>query len=312
MADGEPATPVLMTAVKLAVPEETVKPRFYSKCKGLVENAHQLVQGVLRIWVASTENKYHTTLSPSSPSVQWRVRHSGFRLTRCTILEDGLIPYRGPRGRANGGAIAELGETVLFHVQGFKRWGGKNLWMDNMSSTDEHIVGTTAGRQQACTLTRRRESEALIAQVVCTPLESKLSLLPAVQAQRQFCLTRGGGKVWTHGWVQSVRLKEWLAHLRAETGWKKNKHVRERLRKPRTKHSCQTQTCGRSRQGHAPCLKVHRRQRRRRSRMRDKCPQPRRKCPAGAQASNASKRENLESLETWERLTWMSKEKTRK
>ena len=52
-----------------------------------------------------------------------------------------------------------------------------------------------AGRQLACTATRRLEnrgwSKALFAQVVCTPSERKLSWFPMVQTQLQVYLTRG-------------------------------------------------------------------------------------------------------------------------
>ena len=76
VADGEPAIQALMTAVQLARQAETVvtgKPRYDSKSKGLVENAHQLVQGLLRTWVASIEKRDQTTLSPSSLLAQWGV-----------------------------------------------------------------------------------------------------------------------------------------------------------------------------------------------------------------------------------------------
>ena len=72
MADGEPAIQVLMTALKLVRQEETVvtgKPRYDSKSKGLVENAHELVHGLLRTWVVSTEKWYQTTLRPSSHTI---------------------------------------------------------------------------------------------------------------------------------------------------------------------------------------------------------------------------------------------------
>ena len=67
--------------------------------------------------------------------------------------------------------------------------------MGKMSSTDDHILGTPSGRQLARTVKRRPEHErwcqALFAQNVFTPLEPKLSLVPAEQAQRQVYLTRG-------------------------------------------------------------------------------------------------------------------------
>ena len=56
--------------------EETVvtgKPRSDSKSKRLVETAHQLVKGLLRIWVVSIQKLHQTTLSLSSRIVQWSV-----------------------------------------------------------------------------------------------------------------------------------------------------------------------------------------------------------------------------------------------
>ena len=85
-----------------------------------------------------------------------------------------------PRARPEPNVSQEMGEGCL---------------MGKMSSTDDHIVGTPSGRQLARTVKRRPEHErwcqALFAQNVFTPLEPKLSLLPAEQAQRQVHLTRG-------------------------------------------------------------------------------------------------------------------------
>ena len=49
-----------------------------------------------------------------------------------------------------------------------------------MSSTDEHIVGTPAGRQLARAATRRPGNmvEGFVCRVVCTPSEPRLSVLP--------------------------------------------------------------------------------------------------------------------------------------
>ena len=74
MAGGEPAIPALMTAVKLARQEETVvtsKTRFDNMPNELVENSHQLVQSLMRTWVASTEKRHQTTPITGSPLVQW-------------------------------------------------------------------------------------------------------------------------------------------------------------------------------------------------------------------------------------------------
>ena len=56
VADGEFAIQACMTAVNLARQEETVvtgEPRCDSKSIGLLENPNKLVQGLLRIWMAT-------------------------------------------------------------------------------------------------------------------------------------------------------------------------------------------------------------------------------------------------------------------
>ena len=61
VADGEPPSQALMTVVMLARKEDTVvtgKTRYDTKYKELVENAHQLGQGLLRAWEASMEKRY--------------------------------------------------------------------------------------------------------------------------------------------------------------------------------------------------------------------------------------------------------------
>ena len=226
VSDGEPAIQALLTAVKQARQDTVVtrEARYDSKSKGLVENAHQLVQGLLRTWVASIEKRYQTTPSPSSCAMGcaalWMESHKIHYLGRGVGTA-----HRKLWGRKFGGSIAELGETVLFHVQGLNqefpgRWE-KAIWMGKMSLTHEHILGTPSGRQLARTVTQRLEhkiwSEVLFAQVVCTKAEPKLSVLPAVQAQRQVYLTRGiVERCGPHRWMQSVRGQRRCAHSRVQ------------------------------------------------------------------------------------------------
>ena len=66
--------------------------------------------------------------------------------------------------------------------------------MGKAASTDEHLLGTAAGRETARTVTRRPEgkrwSQHLFAQVVCTPWEPKASLSPQPQLPRQRYITK--------------------------------------------------------------------------------------------------------------------------
>ena len=105
-----------------------------------------------------------------------------------------MAPYRRQRGRDYGGSVAEIFETVLFRKPGLPggklapRWE-KALWMGKAASTDEHLLGTAAGRETARTVTRRPEgkrwSKHLFAQVICTPWEPKASLSPQPQQPRR-------------------------------------------------------------------------------------------------------------------------------
>ena len=149
------------------------------------------------------------------------VRHSDWSLTRYTILEDGLTPYRKLRGREHGGAIAELGKTVPFHVQGLnqkfpRRWE-KGLWMGKI----RRQTWTSCGRWQAAGAhsDTKASTQEMVQGFVCA------GDLYASRAEAQFATrsastaagvldTRSRGKVQTHGWMQSMRAKRRLTHSR--------------------------------------------------------------------------------------------------
>ena len=87
VSEGEPAMQASLIAVKFARQEETVvtgKPRYDSKSKGLVENAHQLVQGLLRTWVASLEkrNQKRLTSRAMECAEMWMESHEIHHLGR--------------------------------------------------------------------------------------------------------------------------------------------------------------------------------------------------------------------------------------
>ena len=133
-----------MTAVKLARQEETVvtsKPRYDSKSKRLVENAHQLVQAVPRTWGGVDREALPNDTESGVTSCALGCAPLWLESLRDTpSWRMGLTPYRKLRGREYGGAIAELCET-LSHVQGlnqkFPRRCNMALWVGKMSSTHE-------------------------------------------------------------------------------------------------------------------------------------------------------------------------------
>ena len=121
----EPATQAWMTAVKLARPEETVvtgTPRYDSKSKRACGERVPDGAGFIA-HLGDVEGEMVTrTLSPSSHLVQV----AGVLLDTPSWKMD-LTPYRKLRRGEYGGAIAELGETVLFHAEGLnqkfpRRW----------------------------------------------------------------------------------------------------------------------------------------------------------------------------------------------
>ena len=111
----------------------------------------------------------------------------------------GLTPYRKLQGREHGGAIAELGRNSSVSRARPEPEVSQEMgegYLDGQDVVDRRAhLGNAVRKALARTVTRRPEhkrwSKAFFARVVCTPLEPKLSLLPAVQAQRQVYLTRG-------------------------------------------------------------------------------------------------------------------------
>ena len=301
-----------MTAVKLARQQDTIvtgKPRYDSKSKGLVENAHRLVQGLLRTWVASMEKRYQTTLTPSSPLVQWCVRHFCSSLTRYTVLEEGLTSDRKTARtrvrRRDRRAERHSSVPCKARTRSFPRDGRKDSGWARCCPQTSTSWETPAGRQLAQNDSRpenKKWSKAWFAQVVCTPSEPKLSLLCHVYLARgvlerfgptvgwKACAGRGG----LHTHECSTRLEECLtregrARARANAQAQDEALVPdsdslEESAGPRVAaEDAQATRMQSSAQAVAPRHRVL-----------------------------PSERSNQESLGTWELLTWMSREKAQK
>ena len=153
-SDQENAITALARAAAAEREDETViqvGPRRDSKSKGPIEAAGGRVQQLIRTLVYTVNAHYKVELKPSDPISSWLARHSGWILTRFTVREDGLTPYRRLKGRDYHGQIAEFAETVMYKLapgaagKMEARWE-KGIWLGKANVSDEHLIGTPRGR----------------------------------------------------------------------------------------------------------------------------------------------------------------------
>ena len=124
-----------------------------------------------------------------------------------TIMEDGLTAYRKLLGREYGGAIAELGETVRFHVQGMNHKFPKEVGKKESGCarcrrhTSTSYSDTKAGQQkmvEGFVCPGGLHATGTKAQFVAHSAGTETSVLDV----------RSRGKVWIHGGrTQSMRGK---------------------------------------------------------------------------------------------------------
>ncbi len=123
MADGEAAIQALATAIKLHRKGETVvtgKPRHDSKPTGAVENANLMVKGLLRTWISSLEVRHKVEHESQHAFAQWAVRHCGLGLSRHSVADNWLTPFRSK----------------------FANKWIEGLWLCKVSSADVRVLGT--------------------------------------------------------------------------------------------------------------------------------------------------------------------------
>ena len=87
-------------------------PRYSSASMGAVERANQEIEGMVRAAKLAFERRFQVKLGVQSPLLPWIVRHTGWIYTRFAVKEDGHTPYKRLYGRAYGGLLCELGESV--------------------------------------------------------------------------------------------------------------------------------------------------------------------------------------------------------
>ena len=188
-------------------------------------------------WVASLEKRFETTLSPSSPLVQWGVRHCGWSPTRYTILEDGLTRDR------NCEDVSKEVRSPIWEKQEVSQLMVESA-LDGQDVVDRRAHCGNAVRQKAGrTVTRTREQE-VVQGFVCaggSHVEPNLNLLAAVQAPRRVYLTRGIVKRFGPMGAEHVLGEVARTPTSAEPGQKivwqrtlKHRHALEQKRKSRT------------------------------------------------------------------------------
>ncbi|CAK0792935.1 unnamed protein product [Prorocentrum cordatum] len=166
-SDQENAITALARAAAAARDEETVLqvgPGLDSRPKGPVEAAGGRVHQLIRTLVYTVNAHYKVELKPSEPISSWLARHAGWILTRFTVREDGLTPYRRLKGRDYHGQIAESAETVMHKLppgtagKMEARWD-KGIWLGKANVSDEHMIGTPRGRVFARSIAKRPDEK---------------------------------------------------------------------------------------------------------------------------------------------------------
>lgn len=174
-------------------------PKYDPKSEGFVEATNGIVEGLLRVYVASTEARYHLFIGSNHSLLPWLCTHVGWVLTRFAVKKDGLTAFRRLRGREYRGLLVEPLEGVLYKKQGLQasklevRWA-TGIWFGKKSDTDDHIIGTSLGQVLARTIAHRPESRRwqpeLLQPVICTPWEPSSTLTPPEPTTRVRYLTR--------------------------------------------------------------------------------------------------------------------------
>ena len=112
-----------------------------------------------------------------------------------------VTPYRKQRRREYGGGIAQLGEKVLFHVQGLN-WKFPRMWKNTMDGQD--VVGPTI---TSWVHQRTRGGPRLHVPKWFPRHRNRSSVCyPQCRYSGQVYLTRGVvERLGPHGWVQGMR-----------------------------------------------------------------------------------------------------------
>ena len=121
-----------------------------SNSNGKVERNVREVKGLIRTLRADLQDKLKEPIDLDSPVVPWMVRHAGYILTRCRVLECGRTALHRMKGQKSHRPIIPFGEVVMFKIPKTKRRLGdfedrfeKGVWLGMTVQSGENIVATS-------------------------------------------------------------------------------------------------------------------------------------------------------------------------
>lgn len=121
-SEGEPAAQDLMNELArkrkdMPTVIEVSKP-YDSKSNGRAESAIRRLECQLRTSKIATERTLGIVMDVQSPFVSWIVDYAADVLTKCSVGEDGRIPYERIKQKKYHGEMIDFGSMVMVKLQG--------------------------------------------------------------------------------------------------------------------------------------------------------------------------------------------------
>ena len=168
-SDQEPVLVQLLKAVRRRRVKRTLVrdgPRASRQSQGKIENANRVINGVCRAMWLSLD-----LLREKQPSdsilLAWLIRHAAWCLTRFQVKTDGRIAFVRVFGKAYTSQVPPFGERVMYKYTSVptsnldQRWD-HGIWVGKAPMTDEHIILTENGVQNARSLHRVPPEERFV------------------------------------------------------------------------------------------------------------------------------------------------------
>ena len=126
------------------------------------EGEIRLLEGLTRTLLIVVEKNYKTLVTADSRILPWAGRHAGWLRTRYVVGPDGKTPIMRLRGAPYRGIVVDFAECVWFKYLSKdkakleSRWD-TGIFLGRRDLTDEAILGTRNGVEQARTIRRKPE-----------------------------------------------------------------------------------------------------------------------------------------------------------
>ena len=115
--DNEPALVCLRDGIIQKLDKEVLVeklPKGESQSNGAMENAVNLVKGMLRTLLLALERRLGGTLPSFHPVIAWLIEHTGENISKFMVGKDGKTGYERLFGKPARDEALEFGEGVWF------------------------------------------------------------------------------------------------------------------------------------------------------------------------------------------------------